>query len=364
MALPYVDGVTDSEPELSGVVLHDADRACSGLNFFHSRNRHKAYLLDMEGERLHRWSYDDSGRWNHAELLPNGDVLAVETNRSILRIDREGELVWSYEAQAHHDLWPFEDTVYTLTRHESAIPAIHPELLTLEDTVTVLSEDGEEIEAFSVYEILSNSDYSWLLHSVSHLPGEALAETPEDLLDVLHTNSIQVFDGSLVERSPLFARGNILLSVRNINVVMILDARTREILWLWGPTNLVLQHHPRLLPNGNILIFDNRRAKSRVIELDPLAQQIVWEYRDDDFFSRSRGSAQRLPNGNTLITESDPGYAFEVTPEGEVVWRFANPEISDDERTAMWRMTRVDPAALEFLPDEVRAMSSCFSGTD
>jgi hypothetical protein len=32
---------------------------------------------------------------------------------------------------------------------------------------------------------------------------------------------------------------------------------------------------------------------------------------------------QRLPNGNTLICEADPGRVFEVTPAGKVVWEYA-----------------------------------------
>ena len=34
---------------------------------------------------------------------------------------------------------------------------------------------------------------------------------------------------------------------------------------------------------------------------------------------------QRLPNGNTLITEGSDGRVFEVTPEHEIVWEFISP---------------------------------------
>ena len=61
---------------------------------------------------------------------------------------------------------------------------------------------------------------------------------------------------------------------------------------------------------------------------------------------------QRLPNGNTLITESDRGYVFEVTPEQETVWRFANPDIDQsDVRIARGRMTRYSPDELEFIAE-------------
>ena len=36
------------------------------------------------------------------------------------------------------------------------------------------------------------------------------------------------------------------------------------------------------------------------------------------------GKHQPLPNGNILITETEGGRAFEVTPNGETVWSFVN----------------------------------------
>jgi hypothetical protein len=48
-----------------------------------------------------------------------------------------------------------------------------------------------------------------------------------------------------------------------------------------------------------------------------------------------------LPNGNTLITESDTGHVFEVTPAGERVWEFAVPAFDEQgNRAAVWRATR------------------------
>ena len=77
-----------------------------------------------------------------------------------------------------------------------------------------------------------------------------------------------------------------------------------------------------------MLVFDNRLDFSRVVELDPLTREFLWEYRGDaqnGFFTQTCGSSQRLPNGNTLITESEKGRAFEVTPKNEIVWEFLSP---------------------------------------
>jgi outer membrane protein assembly factor BamB len=104
------------------------------------------------------------------------------------------------------------------------------------------------------------------------------------------------------------------------------------------------------LKNNNILIFDNgsaaERAHSRVIEVDPVTKKIVWEYKSDPpakFFARVMGAAQRLPNGNTLITASDSGYVFEVTRAGETVWEFYNPELDRKKKTraAIYRFIRI-----------------------
>jgi hypothetical protein len=173
----------------------------------------------------------------------------------------------------------------------------------------------------------------------------------EDDIDIMHTNHIEVFDGSKEKFSPLYKSGNLLVSMRHLNAVAILDGKTREILWLWGPANIARQHHPRPLENGNMLIFDNGLSDSRIVEITVPEGRVVWSYAaGEEFFASWGGSNQRLPNGNTLITESNTGYAFEVTPEGDKVWEFANPLVGDDgERMNIWRLTRFDPSQLTFL---------------
>ena len=113
------------------------------------------------------------------------------------------------------------------------------------------------------------------------------------------------------------------------------DRTTGNILWKLGKEVLAQQHFPHELPNGNLLIFDNGAHRqhtalnySRVIEVDRQTQNIVWEYTDNppqNFFSPYISGAQRLPNGNTLITEGSFGRLFEVTSDGEVVWEYVNP---------------------------------------
>jgi hypothetical protein len=147
--------------------------------------------------------------------------------------------------------------------------------------------------------------------------------------DVLHTNTGEVFDGTRERFSPLFRAGNVLLSLRTVDAVAILDMRTRRVEWalsgLWHK-----QHDPTLLENGNLLVFDNRGLgdESRVLEVDPFTQSIVWSYRGSEehpFYSQYCGVNRPLPNGNVLVIESESGRVFEVTREGRIVWEFFNP---------------------------------------
>jgi hypothetical protein len=64
--------------------------------------------------------------------------------------------------------------------------------------------------------------------------------------------------------------------------------------------------------------------------------QIAWEYTGDDdrpFFSALRGSAQRLPNGNTLVNEDQGGRVFEVNRAGRIVWEYVNPVRNTDPKS-------------------------------
>jgi len=71
---------------------------------------------------------------------------------------------------------------------------------------------------------------------------------------------------------------------------------------------------------------------SRALEIDPVKQQIVWEYTGSDsdapewtFYSSFISDARRLPNGNTLINEGMNGRFFQISPAGEIVWEYVSP---------------------------------------
>lgn len=133
--------------------------------------------------------------------------------------------------------------------------------------------------------------------------------------------------------------GNILASLRSVSAIIIISRETGEVIWHLDSTVVAQQHCASELEDGSILIFDNGTYRhresatySRVIQVDRTTKNIVWQYRDPNpltFFTPFMGGAQRLGNGNTLITEAAFGRVFEVSKEGKLCWEYVNPDFAD-----------------------------------
>jgi len=337
MTLGYAAG-TVVAGETSGVTLHDTELASRGLNLVVSGHAPEAVLMDMNGRVLHTWRMsfeevwpgralprDDENQhfWRRARVTPEGDLFAIFEGLGLIKLDRDSNLLWKYDGLCHHDLDLLDDgTILVLEREPALAPRFHDERPILEDYVAVLTAEGELVRRVSILAALEDSHYEPLLVRVRKSG------------DILHTNTIEVLDGSLEPDSPAFARGNVLISILMLDTVAVLDLDEEKVVWAlagcWRQ-----QHQPTMLPGGRMLVFDNEAGEgvSRSVELDPLSQEVLWSYEGSTaapFYTPTCGSNQRLPNGNTLLTESDNGRAIEVTPGREIVWEFVSPYRAGD----------------------------------
>ncbi|WP_162912966.1 arylsulfotransferase family protein [Rhodospirillaceae bacterium SYSU D60014] len=371
-----------------GSTIYERTRAQNGLTLYASSHDQRAFLISMEGEVVHEWHlpfsavWDDTAAvkdpwpdsfvmWDDVYLYPNGDLLAIYVGigdtpwgYGLVKMDKDSQVVWKYLARAHHDLDVAEDgTIYLLT-HETRFDEIetakHMAPPRVDDYVVLLSPDGEELKKVSVLDALVKSPYGRLLIRV---PWYATGESRTG--DFTHANAVDLIGAEAAANMPFATQGQVLLSLRELDMIVLLDLDREEIVWaLRGPW--LGQHDPDVLPNGNILLFDNAGhyddgGESRVIEFDPETLQITWSYAGDaqhPFESIVRSGQDRLPNGNTLITESDGGRIFEVTPDGTIVWEYVNPVrggTSDELIPVLSRATRIDPASLDpgFPPSQV-----------
>jgi hypothetical protein len=366
-ALPYLGGY-ELAPDSSNVTLYDPDRAYNGYNLYNSGHFPEAVLMDMDGKVLKRWSYEldaiwpDAPRrkmayyWRRLYLYPNGDLLAIFDSYGMLKLDKDSNLIWALTAKCHHDLDVTADgTIYTLIRRPEVYDGYNDGNPVLPDAIAVVSSDGRLLETHWLIDSFKNSPkYSYMLQWI-----------PRDVQDVLHANSVRVFDGSMERASPLYKKGNILFSLRQLDVVGILDPVKDEIIWAESGIENGLwrgQHDPTLLPNGHMLLFDNRgrskRETSKIIEFDPFTLDVAWEYPGVDqppIYSKVMGAVKRLPNGNTLISESNFGRALEVTPDKRIVWEFLNPNRAGDQNeliATLFEVKRIDYDYVKFLDRE------------
>jgi hypothetical protein len=362
-SLPYLTWVPAEKDILkSGVTKYDRERSFEGLNLFNPRNLSRAYLMDMEGKVLHSWARrtDEDDGWQHVELCENGDLLAIVKDRMLIRLNENSDLVWSVRMRFHHDVALAENQdIYSLIREDDFIPYGDSSLPILNDYVVVLSPEGEIKRKISLFQVMKEEIPSQKWREINNWMKDPktqqeliLRKKKQDFLftnmdpnNILHTNTVEIVGRKI---KSVCRKGDLLVCCLKLDLIGIIDRESEKLIWKWGTGILDKPHHPTLLRNGNILIFDNGadRGYSRVVELDPIKKEIVWYYQcepPEAFFSVSRGSSQRLPNGNTLITESDKGKVFEVTHSGEVVWEFYNPEVkkADKRRAAIYRMMRL-----------------------
>jgi len=330
----------DKDPSLDGVVLLNRYKCDDGYRLYSSRMTEQAHLIDIDGREVHSWSYPQGKSWHYAEMQANGNLVAIVKNEQIIELDWDSNLLWKKEMGAHHDFYrrPNGNTI-VLSKEKVTNKEIRPD------------KEGWTCSVFE--ELNPEQKIVWRWSLDEHVKEMAeLVKDQKDILDGfegLHTNCVEVLpDNPSGRKDRRFRKGNLLFSCKKVDTIAVMDQDTEHVVWAWSPGDMSAQHMPTMLDNGHILVYDNgqKLEQTRIVELDPITKKTVWEYQPEDkdtFYSRTRGSNQRLPNGNTLIAESDSGRLFEVTPAGEIVWEFLNPDRHPSrapERQPLYRTVR------------------------
>ncbi len=331
-----------------GVITHDPERSAPGYTLYTSGDGPYARLIDLHGNVVHEWRRpfstvagerspitsprpDEFIYMRKAQVFPNGDLLAIYIasgdtpwGYGMAKLDRESELQWFYPGRAHHDFDVGPDGRIYLLTHEFVPAGPHHQFEDpyLDDFLVVLSPDGNEQRRISLTRAWAQSRYDGLLGMIPHFATS----------DPLHTNAVERLDRAQAAAVPGAVAGDLLLSFRELSTIAVLSVEREQIVWATrGPW--AEQHDPRVQSNGHITLFDNGGGfrpdnASRILEIDARTHAVEWRYEAPPgapLDSAIRGAAERLRNGNTLITESNGGRLVEVTPAGEIVWEFVNP---------------------------------------
>ena len=306
-------------------------------------------LIDMNGNVVHTWEVVPFFN-KRSRLLPNGNLVYAGPNKTIYEYDWDGNVVWTHEGIGSvNDIRVLPNNNRLLIAHEPIPEEFQRRVRDVEIAPwwePRLRGSGETQLGADLYEVNLDGDVVWAWHAHNHLDLNLFSPaTPEG--DWLHVNSVaplpenKWYDAG----DERFRPGNILLNARNINTVYIIDKEMKEIVWEGTHDykgGMAHAHEAEMIEKGlpgagNIILFDNglftrhraHTGQTFIVELDPISKEIVWIYETEGyanirFFSKTMGTQQRLPNGNTYIAEDNTGRLFQVRPDGEIVWEYVN----------------------------------------
>jgi len=298
------------------------------------------------------YSSDQHLQHHDIEKLPNGNVLMIawehKTAAEAIAAGRDPDLLTDGELWPDHiieveptgatggnivwewHVWDHLIQDYDSTKDNYGVVADHPELIDL-------NFDGTS-RGQADWNHINSVDYS--------------AQFDQILLSVPRFSEVWVIDHSTTtEEAAGHSGGN--------------SGKGGDVLYRWGnpqayragdavERKLFSQHDAQWIESGlpgegNILVFNNGNgrpggAHSSVDEFAPPVdasgnyaltpgtaygpEEQAWIYTAENptnFFSGHISGAQRLLNGNTLVCDGAHGAFFEVTSEGEIVWKYVNP---------------------------------------
>jgi len=344
--------------EGNGVITHDPEATAPGLTlmtgFFDGGLEIR--VIDSSGTVVNRWPVRTDDIWDNLDhippesrpatdwnaalsgvvLLPDGSI--VFNHFGLVKLDRCGEVLWVVRRETHHSVEPARNGGFWVggkryIRGCSKHPPIEPPYE--EDTVLLISADGTVLKEFSVLDLLIENG----LRAVLFSNNRTFDPNPE--FDVIHLNDVEELTEADAGGFPQFEAGDLLVSIRQPNMVLVFDPDTEVIKWYQvGPW--IQQHDADFHADGRITVFDNNYdgtedgsvfGGSRIIAVDPAsgATEVMYGGVDDQpMYTTTQGDHQFLENGNILMAEANAGRVLEVDRDGRVVWEFIN-RYSDNE---------------------------------
>ena len=307
-------------------------------------------IIDMDGTTIHKWNIDWFRIWPDASHIPKrdmprsrpgthihgavlldcGDLVFNFEHLGMVRLDVCGNVVWRLPYRTHHSIYKDEFGnlwVPGQRDHETKLagyPNYRPPFT--EPVVLKVSREGKILKEISIMDLLMKNDLPGLLY-MSTKNNETTIVTG----NTLHLNDVEPFPSSMKE--GVFQAGDIMVSLRNINTILIFS-ETNERIKCISTGKYVRQHDPDFIDGNMISVFDNNNVapedyghQSRIVIQSFTDHRTFVFYTGNDknrFYTHIMGKHQWLPNGNLLIAESMNGRAFEIDKKGRIVWEFVN----------------------------------------
>ena len=340
--------------------------------------RHPDYGM-QDGVNLIEIDYDGNIVWefDHFENIDDPGRDHRWMARQHHDYQREGNPVGYYVPGM--DAKPLSGNTLILVHQTIHNPKISDKKL-LDDAMIEVDWDGNILWKWSISEHFDELGFDEAAKNVLFRDPN-LRASDGGVGDYLHVNCMSYLGPNkwYDQGDMRFKPDNIIFDCREANILAILDKETGKIVWRIGPDFnatpvlkklgwIIGQHHFHMIPKGlpgegNLMVFDNGgwggygtpnpsspigvknalRDYSRVLEFNPVTLEVVWKLTPKElghaiptdaskFYSPYVSSAQRLPNGNTLVTEGSDGRLIEVTPDHEIVWEWISPYYTHNEK--------------------------------
>ncbi|MCB2136368.1 MAG: hypothetical protein KDE08_10555 [Rhodobacteraceae bacterium] len=304
-------------------------------------------------ERSHLLDIAPQTDWNtdlHGTVLnPDGSAVTNFDYAGAVKLDRCGGTEWALNAPAHHSVERSETGGYWIGGMRFLDPAnmadTFPPLTSQKDVpyfrddqIMKVAEDGRILDSRSVTRILYDSGLEPLLtaNGFSFYPNGHWNK------ELVHLNKIAELPAALAPAFPEFAAGDLMISLREHNLIAVIDPATWRVKWhQTGPWKR--QHDPEFAPDGTISVFNNNTYRlnlgefdrsdpnspkvSTILRVDPRtgeARKVYGGAPGQEFLTTIRGKHEIEPDGGMMITEFEGGRAFQVDASGRIVWEFIN----------------------------------------
>lgn len=300
---------------------------------FDFRDRlHGAILLGPDGDLVRVWQTTQEADWSHLpdenvyphgfDITRQGEILtAYDHGTSLTKYGYCGNEVWRLKGGFHHsiELMDGDGTFWTWGNEGSA----RQFGIVLQQ---IAVENGAILRSFDIEDII-RANLAIDIFAIRQKDYEDHADWVMEGGGPFHPNDVDPLPAHLAGYYPGFDAGDLLVSMRSINLIFVMDPETLKVKW-WRSGLARRQHDPDWNDRGTITILNNNMHKnaSNIIELNPftLAARNVLQGSYHGFYSWNRGKHDRLPNGFLLVTSSAQGRVFESSPEGFVSFDFHN----------------------------------------
>ncbi|MBI1183686.1 hypothetical protein GC194_05420 [bacterium] len=254
-------------------------------------------------------------------ILDNGDLVFNIEKSGMIRLNRESEVVWSLPIKSHHSIYIDNDGfIWACGLHYTGLEYPSSTNRMLDQSILKISQEGKIVNYWSLTKILEDSGLS----------GMAFPLGSERVFNRYHINDVEPFEGN---DSGFFEKGDIMVSIRDFNTIMIFNAQTGLVKKLVS-FHFSRQHDPDFIDANTISVFDNRyfdtkggNMSSRIVEINVVKNELDVFFigsSEFPFYSRTMGKHTWLPNGHLLATDAESGKVFEIDENKKVVWVYNN----------------------------------------